>query len=141
MFNTLANKRIALFGFAFKANTSDTRESPAIYVTQKLLHERAHVVVSDPKALKNAKKDLEIYGKDIEYQEDAYLAAKGAHGIAVITEWELYKNLDYKKIFDGMEKPAFIFDGRNILDHQKLFEIGFNVYPIGKPSLIHFTES
>jgi len=141
MFNTLANKRIALFGFAFKANTSDTRESPAIYVTHKLMQERAQLVISDPKAIKNAKKDLESYGKEIEYEEDPYKAAKGAHGIAVVTEWDLYRNLDYKKIYDKMEKPAFIFDGRNILDYQKLYEIGFNVYPIGKPHLVHFTEN
>jgi len=105
------------------------------------MQERAQLVISDPKAIKNAKKDLEIYGKDIEYEEDPYKAAKGAHGIAVVTEWDLYRNLDYKKIYDKMEKPAFIFDGRNILDYQKLYEIGFNVYPIGKPHLVHFTEN
>ncbi|HLG31679.1 MAG TPA: nucleotide sugar dehydrogenase [Ignavibacteriaceae bacterium] len=141
MFNTLANKRIALFGFAFKANTSDTRESPAIYVTHKLMQERAHLVISDPKALKNAKKDLERYGSDIIYEEDPYKAAKGAHAIALLTEWDLYKGLDYNKIYKEMEKPAFIFDGRNILDHYKLFELGFNIYPIGKPNLIHFKEN
>jgi len=141
MFNTLANKRIALFGFAFKANTSDTRESPAIYVTHKLMQERAHLVISDPKALKNAKKDLESYGSDIIYEEDPYKAAKGAHAIALLTEWDLYKGLDYNKIYKEMEKPAFIFDGRNILDHYKLFELGFNIYPIGKPNLIHFKEN
>jgi len=140
MFNTITNKRIALFGFAFKANTSDTRETAALSVTKKLMMEKAHVVISDPKAIKNAKKDLKDYGNDIEYEEDPYKAAKGAHAIAVATEWDLYKTLDYKKIYKVMEKPAFIFDGRNILEHEKLFEIGFEVHPIGRPPLIHFKE-
>ncbi len=141
MFNTTTNKRIALFGFAFKADTSDTRESAAIYITRKLMAEKAHVVISDPKALKNAQKDLADYGDDIEYEPDPYKAAKNAHAIAILTEWDLYKELDYKKLFDSMEKPAFIFDGRNLLDHKKLFEIGFEVYPLGKPHYIHFEES
>jgi UDPglucose 6-dehydrogenase len=141
LFNTVTNKRIALFGFAFKANTSDTRESPAFYVTLKLLEEKAHVVISDPKALKNAKIDLKEFNNKLEYQVDPYKAAYNAHAIAVLTEWDLYKDLDYEKIYNEMEKPAFIFDGRNILDHQKLFNIGFNVYPLGKPHLIHFNEA
>jgi UDPglucose 6-dehydrogenase len=141
MFNTMAKKRIALFGFAFKSNTSDTRETAALYVTQKLMKEKAQVVISDPKAIKNAKKDLENYGSDIEYEEDPYKAAKGAHAIALMTEWEIYKTLDYKKIYEEMEKPAFIFDGRNLLNHSKLFEIGFEVYPLGKPPRVHFKES
>jgi len=140
MFNTITNKRIALFGFAFKANTSDTRETAALSVTKKLMMEKAHVVISDPKAIKNAKNDLKDYGNDIEYEENPYKAAKGAHAIAVATEWDLYKTLDYKKIYEDMEKPAFIFDGRNILDHEQLFKIGFEVHPIGRPPLIHFKE-
>jgi len=140
LFNTVTNKRIALFGFAFKANTSDTRESPAFYITKKLMEEKAKVVISDPKAIDNAKKDLKYYNDDIEYEEDPYKAADKSHAIAVLTEWDLYKTLDYEKIYGKMEKPAFIFDGRNILDHKKLFEIGFNVYPLGKPHLIHFKD-
>ena len=141
LFNTIANKRIALFGFAFKANTSDTRESPAFYVTKKLLEEKAHVVISDPKALGNAKIDLKGFDGIIEYEEDPYKAADKAHAVAILTEWDLYKELDYEKIYNNMEKPSFIFDGRNILDHQKLFELGFNVYPLGKAHLIHFKEA
>ncbi|MCZ6704005.1 MAG: nucleotide sugar dehydrogenase [Ignavibacteria bacterium] len=141
LFNTVANKRIALFGFAFKANTSDTRESPAFYITKKLMEEKARVVISDPKALNNAKIDLKNYDNLIEYEEDPYKAADKAHAIAILTEWHLYKELDYEKIYNKMERPAFVFDGRNILDHQKLFEIGFNVYPLGKPHLIHFKET
>lgn len=140
MFNTLANKKICLFGFAFKANTGDIRESPAIYIAQKLLNEKAKLVITDPKALKNAKMEfLDINGA-IEYIDDPYEAASGCDAIAVMTEWNIYKELDYEKIYDSMTKPAFIFDGRNILDHKKLFNLGFNVYPLGKPSLITFEK-
>ena len=138
MFNTIADKRIALFGFAFKANTGDTRESPAIYVTKKLLSEMAKVAITDPQALGNAKIELKEYKENVEYCSDPYAAAKNAHAIAVLTEWECYKTLDYKKIFESMEKPAFIFDGRNTLPHKELFEIGFNVIPLGMPELNHF---
>ncbi len=138
LFNTVANKRIVLFGFAFKADTGDTRESPAIYIARQLIEEHAEVVITDPKALENAKMDLKDVKDCIIFEEDPCKAAEGAHAIAVMTEWDLYKSLDYKKIFAGMEKPAFIFDGRNILDHESLFEIGFNVYPLGKAAMSHF---
>ena len=138
LFNTIANKRITLFGFAFKADTGDTRESPGIYISKKLIEEHAHVVINDPKALDNARKDLAGLEENLEFEIDPYKATRDAHAIALVTEWELYKTLDYKKIFSAMVKPAFIFDGRNILDHQKLYEIGFNVYPIGKAALTHF---
>ena len=138
MFNTIADKRIALFGFAFKANTGDTRESPAIYVTKKLLSEMATVAITDPQALGNAKIELKECKENVEYCSDPYAAAKNAHAIAVLTEWECYKTLDYKKIFESMKKPAFIFDGRNTLPHEELFEIGFNVIPLGMPELSHF---
>ena len=138
MFNTVTGKKIAIFGFAFKANTGDTRESPAIYVTKKLLNEMANVAISDPKALENAKIELKDFKENVEYCSDPYEAAKNAHAIAVLTEWECYKALDYKKIFASMEKPAFIFDGRNTLPHKELFEMGFNVIPLGMPELNHF---
>jgi UDPglucose 6-dehydrogenase len=138
MFNTLAGKRICLFGFAFKANTSDTRESPAIHVVRRLLEEKAEVVVTDPKALENAKVDLKGLEGKVQYVKDPYRAVKGCQAIAVITEWDLYRGLDYKRIYGQMMKPAFIFDGRNILDHRRCHEIGFNVYPVGKPGLTHF---
>ncbi len=138
MFNTIVGKRIALFGFAFKANTSDTRESPAIYIARKLLQERAQVVITDPKALENARIDLARAGENLDLVEDPYEAARAAHAVAVMTEWEIYRSLDWEKIYASMEKPAFLFDGRNILDHDRLFEIGFNVYPLGRPPLKHF---
>ncbi|GAB62309.1 MAG: nucleotide sugar dehydrogenase [Candidatus Jettenia sp.] len=138
MFNTIAHKRIALFGFAFKANTGDTRESPAIYIARKLVEEHARVIITDPEALTNAGHDLKDIRERVEFEIDPYAAAQDAHAIAIMTEWGLYKTLDYQRIYDKMQKPAFIFDGRNILDHQKIYEIGFNVYPIGKPALTHF---
>ncbi|MZG29610.1 MAG: nucleotide sugar dehydrogenase [Nitrospinae bacterium] len=135
MFNTLADKKLAVFGFAFKPDTGDTRDAPAIYICKRLLEEKACLKITDPYALENARKDLP--DTDIEFIEDPYKAAEGTHAIALITEWSLYKDLDYQKIFDKMEKPAFIFDGRNHLDHQALYDIGFNVYPMGKPELTH----
>ena len=135
MFNTMAGKRIALFGFAFKANTGDTRESPALAVATDLLAERAHVVITDPKALDNAREDLAGVDGNLVFERDPYAAAAGAHAVAVLTEWDIYRTLDYRRIFDSMIKPAFIFDGRNILDHQALHAIGFNVYSIGKMPL------
>ena len=137
MFNTVAGKRIAVFGFAFKADTGDTRESPAIRVCRELAAERAHVVISDPFALDNARCDLADLGAAVAYEPDPYAAARGAHAIAVLTDWKDYRTLDYPRIFAGMEKPAFLFDGRNCLDHRTLFDMGFNVFPIGKRFYSH----
>ncbi len=78
--------------------------------------------------------------KNMNYEEDPYEASKESHALAILTEWDLYKELDYQRLYDSMEKPAMIFDGRNILDHEALFEIGFNVYRIGKPALTHFEQ-
>jgi UDPglucose 6-dehydrogenase len=138
MFNTLAGKRVCLFGFAFKADTADTRESPAIFIVRKLLEEKAEVIISDPKALENARQDLPDVNGNVQYVEDPCEAAAGCHAIAIMTEWDLYRELDYRKIYSTMSKPAFLFDGRNILDHKACFDIGFNVYPVGKPALTHF---
>jgi UDPglucose 6-dehydrogenase len=138
MFNTLAGKRICLFGFAFKANTGDTRESPAIFIARRLMEEKAEVVITDPQALKNARVDLNDTAGNVRYVADPYEAAAGCHAIAVLTEWDLYRKLDYRRIYESMEQPAFLFDGRNILDHQGCFDLGFNVFPLGKPPLKHF---
>jgi len=132
MFNTLANKKIVLFGFAFKADTGDTRETPAYYVAKMLLEEHANVFITDPKALKNAKIDLAEYGDKIQYVEDPYEAAKDADAIAIMTEWKLYKELDYKKIYDSMRKPAHLYDGRSILNQTEIRAIGFDAHTIGK---------
>jgi UDPglucose 6-dehydrogenase len=141
MFNTVANKRIALFGAAFKAHTSDTRESPALAVCRGLLEERAHVVITDPYALESARADLRDVADQVTFEPDPHAAAKDAHAIAVATEWPQFAELDYAAIYEEMVHPPFIFDGRNILDHVKLFEIGYNVYAIGKPPLTHFENA
>jgi UDPglucose 6-dehydrogenase len=138
MFNTVAGKRIALFGFAFKADTSDTRESPALAIARGLLEERAHVVISDPQALENAKADFREGKEGLSFEANPYRAADGAHAIALLTDWQLYRDLDYDRILRAMEQPAFVFDGRNMLDHKKLFALGFNVFAIGKVPLKHF---
>ncbi|HPC86064.1 MAG TPA: nucleotide sugar dehydrogenase [Smithellaceae bacterium] len=138
MFNTLAGKKICVLGFAFKADTGDTRESPAISITRKLLAERAEVVITDPQALANAAVDLAQEKGNIRYVEDPYEAARGCHALAVMTDWEEYRKLDYRKIYKSMVKPAFLFDGRNIVDRRKCFEIGFNVFSIGKPALTRY---
>lgn len=138
MFNTVADKKIALLGFAFKADTGDTRETPALTVARLLLAERAHIRIHDPKALGNARLDLADAEGDISYCSDPYDAVAGTHALAVMTDWKCFRELDYHKVFELMEKPAFIFDGRNLLDVDKLYEIGFNVYPIGKKARTHF---
>jgi len=138
MFNTVAGKRIAVLGFAFKADTGDTRESPAISVVRNLVGERAAVVVTDPKALPHAKADLKDLGDTVEFEDDVYKACEGAHAIAILTEWKQYKDLDFARILKSMQSPAFIFDGRNLLDHQALYKMGFNVFAIGKSPLRHF---
>ena len=135
MFNTIVGKRIAVFGFAFKANTGDTRETPAIAVCRQLLEERAELVVTDPAALANAKKDLAAVADRVVFEPDPYQAAKGAHALVFLTEWPEYQKLDFKKLYAAMVKPAFLFDGRNFLDHQALHKLGFEVHAIGKPSL------
>lgn len=137
MFNTVAGKRIAVLGFAFKADTGDTRESPAINVCRRLSDEHAKVVISDPQALGNARADLADIADRFEFESDPYKAASGAHALVVLTDWESYRLLDFKRIFASMGKPAFIFDGRGRLDHAGLHKMGFNVYPIGKTPMSH----
>lgn len=140
MFNTLVDKKIAVFGFAFKPNTGDTRDAPAIYICQRLLREKARLSITDPQALKNAQADMKGIQGDVKYEIDPYKAVKNTHAIVLLTDWDCFRDLDYKRIYNSMEKPAFVFDGRNLLDHDKLFKIGFNVYPLGKPKRDHFSS-
>jgi UDPglucose 6-dehydrogenase len=132
MFNTVAGKRLALLGFAFKADTGDTRESPAIRIASLLAEERAVVVVNDPQALDNARRDLSACADRIVFEADPYQAVRDADALALLTDWRLYRELDFARIFAAMRKPAFVFDGRNALDHEALFKLGFNVYAVGK---------
>jgi len=139
MFGTLADKKIALFGFAFKEDTGDPRESPAITIAKLLLEEHANLVITDPKALVNAPAALEEAGIHAGYtlEADPAKAANGAHAILLVTPWKEFAALDYAAIYETMEKPAFLFDGRNILNHQELYQMGFNVYPLGKAAMSH----
>ena len=137
LFNTLAGKTITMLGFAFKQNTGDTRDSPAIPLCERLVGENAKVRIHDPKALENARIELKHLKGDLSFVEDVYEAADGAHALALVTQWDEYLDLDYEKIHQAMAEPAFIFDGRNHLDHDKLYKIGFNVFPLGKSPLKH----
>ena len=131
MFNTLANKKVAMFGFAFKANTGDTRETPAAYVAKLLTEEHVRLVVTDPKALANAK--LDLAGMDrVEFADDPYVAAEEADAILLMTDWAEYPKLDWGRIYRIMRKPALVFDTRNCLDLAALKAIGFNVLAVGK---------
>jgi len=137
LFNTLAGKTITMLGFAFKQDTGDTRDSPAIPLCEKLVGENARVRIHDPKALENARIELKDLKGDVSFVEDVYEAADGAHALALVTQWDEYRELDYERIHQTMAEPAFIFDGRNHLDHDKLYKIGFNVFPLGKSPLKH----
>lgn len=131
LFHTVAGKRIAIFGFAFKADTSDTRETPSLTVCRMLLEEQAKLVITDPKALENACRDL-ADAKDVEFEPDPYEAAKGADAVLVMTDWTLYSKLDYEQIFNAMKKPAVVFDARNCLERETLEAIGFTVLSVGR---------
>ena len=130
MFNTLANKKIAMFGFAFKADTGDTRETPAGYVARLLADEHVRLTITDPKALDNARKDLK--GIDAEFTADPYEAAREADAVLLLTDWREYPSLDWKRIYDSMRKPALVFDTRNCLDSAVLRALGFKVLNIGR---------
>ena len=141
MFNTVSGKKIALLGWAFKKDTNDTRESAAIYVADKLMDEQAEIHVYDPKVKKARMMDDLNYLKTrtpeeneqlLTFENDPYEAVREAHAIAIITEWDEFKTLDWQKIYKLMKKPAFVFDGRNILDFKDLRKIGFEVSAIGK---------
>lgn len=140
LYNTVSGKKITFLGWAFKKDTNDTRESAAIFVADDLLSEQAHIAVYDPKV-----ESEQIYF-DLNYLEtrsetenrngldvlaDPYAACENSHAIAVLTEWDEFKQYDWQKIYNGMLKPAFVFDGRNLLDRNQLEKIGFVYQAIG----------
>jgi len=141
LYNTVSGKKIAMLGWAFKKDTNDTRESAAIYVADHLLSEQAHIAVYDPKVSdKKTQADLNYLNTRSEQEnmeltktfDDPYEATKDAHAIAIMTEWDEFKSYDWKKIYSQMKKPAFIFDGRNLLNKDEMTEIGFEYSSIGK---------
>ena len=136
LFNTVSGKKIAILGFAFKKDTNDTRETAAIRVCLDLIEEQANVSVFDPEVkeskIRNDLKLSELKERQLAVHDEAYSACEGSHAIAILTEWDEFKNLDYERIFKGMEKPAFLFDGRNLLDIGKMRAIGFQIRGIGR---------
>lgn len=143
LFNTVTDKTIVIYGFAFKKNTGDTRESSSIQVARYLIEEGANIIIYDPKVSKQQIiKDLLMYHnedcitgkntKQVEIVNEPYECTKNAHAVVICTEWDEFIDYDYEKIYKNMYKPAFIFDGRSILDHGRLEEIGFSCYCIGK---------
>nr|WP_315162624.1 UDP-glucose 6-dehydrogenase [uncultured Flavobacterium sp.] len=140
LYNTVADKKITFLGWAFKKDTNDTRESAAIYVADDLINEHANIAVYDPKVPdKKILADLDYLetrasdknAKSINSFDNPYNACADAHAVAVLTEWDEFVAYDWKKIYDGMQKPAFIFDGRNLLNKSELEEIGFVYQAIG----------
>jgi len=141
LYNTVSGKKIAFYGWAFKKDTNDTRESAAIYVADALIEERAEITVYDPKVSRaQMLSDLNNLGTRSPEANERYLtvvnnpyeAAEKAHAITVLTEWDEFKGYDYARIFNQMLKPAFIFDGRRLLDKTALKQQGFKVYTIGE---------
>ncbi|MBL7866528.1 MAG: UDP-glucose 6-dehydrogenase [Flavobacterium lindanitolerans] len=140
LYNTVSGKKIAFLGWAFKKDTNDTRESAAIYVADDLINEQAELHVFDPKVAEGQilsdlnyldSRTPEENRQQVTVAGNPYEACKDAHAIAVLTEWDEFRDYDWKKIYDNMMKPAFVFDGRNILDAKKLTEIGFVYKGIG----------
>jgi UDPglucose 6-dehydrogenase len=137
MFNTVSSKTIAIWGFAFKKDTDDTRESAAITVCRNLIGEQAQLNIFDPKVSKERIfEDLGDIANDdnVRIYQSAEKAATGAHAIAILTEWDTFAEQDFEKIHESMPKPAFLFDGRNITDLKKLREIGFEAHGVGQGS-------
>lgn len=141
LYNTVNGKNIVLLGWAFKKDTNDTRESAAIYVADHLLDEEANIIVYDPKvSAEQIYRDLDYLGtrspeenrRLVKVVKNPYEACQQAHAVAVLTEWDEFKTYDWQNIYDNMFKPAFVFDGRNVLKSEEIINIGFQFYCIGK---------
>ncbi|WP_395059719.1 UDP-glucose 6-dehydrogenase [Flavobacterium sp.] len=140
LYNTISGKKITLLGWAFKKDTNDTRESAAINIAQNLIAEQAKITVYDPKVSeKQINEDLinldENQLKLVQVNQDPYEACHQSHAIAVLTEWDEFNTYDWQKIYDNMLKPAFVFDGRNLLDKKQMTEIGFTYIAVGSSNL------
>lgn len=152
MFNTVTGKKITMLGYAFKKDTGDVRETPSMFVLRDLFQEQAKIHVYDPQVKR------EDMWTELDYtchmhpdktphlddavvtSKDPYDACNGSHALMILTEWDEFKTYDYTKIYNSMAKPAFIFDGRNLLDHEALRKIGFEVHAIGKPDPLAFSD-
>jgi UDPglucose 6-dehydrogenase len=141
LYNTVSGKKIVFYGWAFKKDTNDTRESAAIYVADSLLEERAEIVVYDPKVSeKTIYADLDYLNtrspeenrRLLKVVNDPIKATEEAHAIAILTEWDEFKTFDWDNIYKKMLKPAFVFDGRRLLDSDTMTAKGFDYYKIGQ---------
>ena len=137
MFNTVSGKRIAILGYAFKKDTNDARESPAIGICGRLLEEKANLAIYDPRVSKESILGTLGWSAEqaegrIDFCQSADEACKESHAIAMLTEWDEFKGLDYGKIYSNMHQPAILFDGRNLLDLEELKKIGYRASGIGR---------
>tara|TARA_B100000989_G_scaffold135667_1_gene100819 strand:+ start:12530 stop:13936 length:1407 start_codon:yes stop_codon:yes gene_type:complete len=143
LFGTITSKNIAIFGFSFKSNTNDTRESPAIEICHQLMHEGANLKIYDPRvSIQQLEKDLGLSKKDDREQgffngswkfaNDSYKAAEGTDAIVILTEWEEFKHLDWKLISTNMRPPSWVFDTRSIINFKEAKSNGMNLWIIGR---------
>ena len=150
LFGTVANKKLVILGFAFKANTNDTRESAAITICKSLLNEGAHLVIYDPKVSQTQiENDLQkapikkIMGKNFNLKEktgqwiysENLDIFKNAHAIIILTEWEEFRNMNWNKIAKEMVLPSWVFDSRSIVNPKKVRDASLNLWRIGDGSM------
>ncbi|HOA37056.1 MAG TPA: UDP binding domain-containing protein, partial [Flavihumibacter sp.] len=126
--NKLKGKHFALWGLAFKPNTDDIREAPALYMIDALLAAGATVTAFDPEAMKNVK---QLLGDKISFVENQYDALKGADALIIATEWNEFRTPDFLKIVTSLKNKT-IFDGRNLFDTAAIAELGFHYESIGR---------
>lgn len=128
--NNLKGKHFALWGLAFKPNTDDIREAPALYIIDALTEEGATITAFDPEAINNVRNTI---GDKISYADNQYDALKGADALIIATEWNEFRTPDFLRIVSNL-KSKTIFDGRNLFDTAAIRELGFYYESIGRPS-------
>jgi UDPglucose 6-dehydrogenase len=132
----LADKKIAIWGLAFKPNTDDIREAPALYNIDALLKEGAMVSVYDPEAMENVKK---IVGDKVTFTDDQYTALDDADALMIMTEWPVFRTPDYE-VMSKKLKNKVIFDGRNLFEPKELEDMGYHYESIGRQPVVSNTE-
>lgn len=135
-------QRIAVLGFAFKADTGDTRESPAITLIKDFIEENALVNVYDPRVVEGQiwmdltenipHIPLADIKQKVNISYSALAACENAEAVVIATEWKEFLGIDWEAVYASMSKPAFVFDGRLLVDAEKLRKIGFRVTAIGR---------
>ncbi len=124
----LKNKKFAVWGLAFKPNTDDVREAPSVYLIQMLLEKGASVSAYDPEAIETTRA---VLGNKIEYAKQSYDTLTNADALVIVTEWNEFRNPDFKKIKESLKSPV-IFDGRNLYDIERMDELKFSYYSVGR---------